>query len=187
MIRVHRNLRYVPYTHTCLRSALCSLQILSSSLFLYAHSNIYIYCPEVIMSFVALPRLIHLWRCLKAYLIYTQKYLLLPVELGCTTCLSTSTSVERSKISSYRSSKGNVFSYSKLSEEPSEVDLSIQIAMNPHPELYLEFLAENEALVGCAIEALALRICQAVVHIIYLLKFSALICHIVIGEVINCR
>lgn len=79
-----------------------------------------IYCPEVIMSFVALPRLIHLWRCLKAYLIYTQKYLLLPVELGCTTCLSTSTSVERSKISSYRSSKGNVFSYSKLSEEPSE-------------------------------------------------------------------
>lgn len=122
------------------------------------------------MSFVALPRLIHLWRCLKEYLIYTQKYLLLPVELGCTTCLSTSTSVERSKISSYSSSKGNVFSYSKLSEEPSEIDLSLQIAMNPHPELYLEFLAENEALVGCAIEASALRICQAVVHIIYLPK-----------------
>lgn len=50
-----------------------------------------------------------------------------------------------------------------LSEKPSQVDLSFQIAMKPRPELYLEFLAKSEALVECAVAALALKICQVVV------------------------
>jgi len=171
MIRVHRKLRYVPYAHTCLRSALCSSQILSSSLLLCAHSNMYILSrnDRVICSTAKLNPPVEVPESI--FDIHA-KYLLSSMELGHTTCLRTSTSVDRRKIRSYRSSKGNVFSQSKLSEEPSQSDLSLQIAINPHPEFYLEFLAESEALAGCGMGALALRTCQAVVYItrIYLPK-----------------